>query len=347
LSRVWIDIDNPPQVQYLLPFRDAFEQLGHEVMLTARDYGITVGLLEEAGVKFRMFGTQFGASRASTGLGLARRSLAMLPSVARWKPGLLVSSSRSSALVAATLRLPAFIMCDYEHVDLNSYRLLGSSILHPDVIDAAVFRAKGFPERRLVPFHGLKEDLSFARVDVAGAEPEPFELPADLVRVLVRPPATQSHYYVEASGRTTAELLDHIAADESAVMIFSPRYPGQVEEVTRRSWKNAPVVLDRPLPFVSLLKSVDLVVSSGGTMLREAAFLGLPAYSIFQGEQGAVDRHLEETGKLVVLRGPEDFERLRVEKFHGTVSSSANAAAVRELAASIERRADGGHARAA
>ena len=36
--RVWIDIDNPPQVQYLSPFERAFARLGAEVVVTARDY---------------------------------------------------------------------------------------------------------------------------------------------------------------------------------------------------------------------------------------------------------------------------------------------------------------------
>ncbi len=42
---VWIDIDNPPQVQYLVPFVDAFRRRGASVALTARDYGNALELL--------------------------------------------------------------------------------------------------------------------------------------------------------------------------------------------------------------------------------------------------------------------------------------------------------------
>ncbi len=73
-------------------------------------------------------------------------------------------------------------------------------------------------------------------------------------------------------------------------------------------------MLDEPVPFVSLLKAVDIVVSSGGTMLREAAFLGVPAYSTFQGEVGSVDRHLSRLGRLELLESPEDLERIAIEK---------------------------------
>ena len=68
------------------------------------------------------------------------------------------------------------------------------------------------------------------------------------------------------------------------------------------------------MPFVSLLTSVDLVVSSGGTMAREAAYLGLPAYSIFQGKTGAVDRHLASLGRLRFVSSPSEFPAIRLER---------------------------------
>ena len=39
--KVWIDIENPPQVQYLMPVATAFEEIGADVLVTARDYGST------------------------------------------------------------------------------------------------------------------------------------------------------------------------------------------------------------------------------------------------------------------------------------------------------------------
>jgi predicted glycosyltransferase len=50
----------------------------------------------------------------------------------------------------------------------------------------------------------------------------------------------------------------------------------------------------------------DLVISGGGTMNREAAALGIPVYSLFRGRMGAVDKHLAESGRLVLLQSVED-----------------------------------------
>ena len=57
---------------------------------------------------------------------------------------------------------------------------------------------------------------------------------------------------------------------------------------------------------LNLLWYSDLVVSGGGTMNREAATLGVPAYSIFRGRVGAVDRSLQAQGKLVLIENSED-----------------------------------------
>ena len=57
---------------------------------------------------------------------------------------------------------------------------------------------------------------------------------------------------------------------------------------------------------LNLIWSSDLVISGGGTMNREAAALGVPVYSVFRGQIGAVDRHLSSAGRLVLLETVED-----------------------------------------
>lgn len=49
-------------------------------------------------------------------------------------------------------------------------------------------------------------------------------------------------------------------------------------------------------------------------MNREAAAMGVPVYSIFRGRLGAVDRHLRETGRLVLIESTADVDqKIRLE----------------------------------
>ena len=49
-------------------------------------------------------------------------------------------------------------------------------------------------------------------------------------------------------------------------------------------------------------------------MLREAAYLGIQAHTIFQSEMGCVDRYLESLGRVNVIESPTDFDRIQLER---------------------------------
>jgi predicted glycosyltransferase len=321
--QAWIDIENPPQVQYLLPFRRAFADAGAEVVVTARDYGITFDLLEASGVDFDRVGASYGKGKLQKIVGLGRRTLQLSRAFrGRARPDLLVHAGRAAPLVARRHGAASFSIWDYEWADITFDRLAGSYVVFPDVIDPDAFRERGIRSERLIPFRGLKEDLSFAEVDIDAIPAHRFdELDDRLVRVLFRPAAEESHYYRSESGRTSFGLLEHLAGQEEVCVVFAPRYPWQEEQLAGLRCVNPPVVLREAVPFVSLLKAVDLVVSSGGTMIREAAYLGIPAYSTFRGKPGGVDRHLEATGRLHFVESPADFARIALTK-RGPVSPS-------------------------
>jgi uncharacterized protein len=272
-------------------------------------------MLQRSGVEFAGFGTRVGRGRARKVAHLVSRARDLRRVFAETgAPDVLVAASRSAAVAAWRLGIPSFIIGDYEYASMSIYRLTGSTILHPAAIDGAVFRRRGLRADQVRAFAGLKEDLTFADVDVDAVAPYDLgDTPVDAVRVLFRPPSETSHYYRRKSSAMARTALTHLAR-AGAVVVLAPREPEQVAYLQEHVWAHPPVVLDGPAPFTALLKSVDAVVCSGGTMLREAAFLGVPAYSIFKSRIGAVDRWLEELGRVTLLRSPADFERLEIRR---------------------------------
>ena len=71
------------------------------------------------------------------------------------------------------------------------------------------------------------------------------------------------------------------------------------------------MVPDRAVDGRSLVAFADVLVSAGGTMNREAAVLGTPVWSIFEGRLGAVDEMLVNEGRLRFLSDPSE---VKVEK---------------------------------
>jgi hypothetical protein len=312
--KVWLDIDNPPKARYLLPLAARFERAGCDVLLTAVGSDDTQDILDSEGATYHVIGASSGKGIVHKLYALAARRKRLIDFLHEHRANvdLLVSGSRSATMSARRLGIPSFAIVDYEHVNLSIFRLAGSYILHPEVIGKFAFSERGIPESRLMPFRGLKEDFTFADRDVASVTPWSFPGQSEaLARVLIRPPAEESHYYQSESLELLNAVLRHLA-QQAVQVVYSPRYDWQVQYLDDiADWRHEPIVLRRPVPFVALLKSVDAVVSAGGTMLREAAYLGIPAYSIFRSRTGAVDEYLASIGRLSLLTSPDDLSSLR------------------------------------
>jgi predicted glycosyltransferase len=311
---IWVDIDNPPQARYLVPLAREFERHGHDVLLTARDHGETVPILREENVPFEVVGSSFGPGVPRKVRGLVSRALELDQFLGRERRGVdvVITGSRSATLAARRRTIPSFVIIDYEYVNLLIHRLTGSYIFYPDVIPESAFRQRGIRDVQLLPFRGLKEDLTFHDLDLGAIEP--FDLDgADsaVAKILFRPPAEESHYYRSESRELALALIRHLA-EQDVQVVLSPRDPAQVSYLREvQQWRREPLVLEHAAPFASLLKSVDAVVSAGGTMLREAAYIGVPAYSIFRSRTGAVDRYLESVGRLTMVTSPADFSQIK------------------------------------
>jgi uncharacterized protein len=347
--RIWIDVENPPQVQYLTPLVGAFRDAGADVVLTARDYGGTYALLESRDVSFERIGSSYGREKWRKATGLLGRTSQLVGFFARrGRPDAVVHAGRAPALAAALLRVPSFGFRDYEYVDVTVDRYTRGWIVHPRFVEPSAFVERGVRADRLLAFDGLKEDLTFAGVDLAAVEP--LSLPGvqdGLVRVLVRPPAEEAHYYSSQSGGLARELVASLAAEERAQVVFSPRYAWQAPAyLDGPEWRNEPIVLQESAPFLSLLKAVDAVVASGGTMAREAAYLGIPSYSIFQGTIGGVDRYLASLGRLELLSSVADFDRLRIEPKAEAGPLATNPQLPQQLVEAIATRRGAGARRA-
>jgi uncharacterized protein len=310
--KAWIDIENAPQVQYLSPLKPALEQQGHTVVITARRQGLTLELLGARGITPVAIGGESGSSKIAKLSRLVLRAIRLALHFVGSRPDLVIAASRPADLASWLLRIPSFQFTDYEYADDRISRLTGAYLVHPDVINPQVFVDKGLRRDRLVPFAGLKEAISFSGVDFDGVEPLAFEAgSSDGVHVLVRPPGESTHYFVDASLDVFFDVLAELARRDDVHLIYTARYPNQVEYLDRFEWRRRPTVLSHGVPFVSLLTSVDAVISSGGTMVREAAYLGVPAFSILRSGIGQVDHYLESLGRLRIIESGADLPELQ------------------------------------
>ncbi len=322
--RIWIDLANSPHVLFFRPIIDELKRLGHRVSITARDFAQTHGLLDLYGIEYESIGIHGGRGKGRKLRNIFGRALTLR----RWtkKSGsfdLALSHNSYAQIVAARLSgIPAATLMDYEYQPANHLAFrLARRVIVPFTFDDRDLRRYGARPKKVRRYNGLKEE-----VYLAGFEPDP-NFSAVLIHLLkagdgydpqrhllflARPPATMSAYH-DFENPLFVELLQELKLRPEVRTILLPRTEEQRIEIQDFAGGNV-IIPAETLDGRNAVWHADAIISAGGTMCREAAVLGTPAFSIFRGRMGSVDKHLISSGRMSHLQSKEDFHTLPKQK---------------------------------
>ena len=307
MARVWVDLTNSAHVVVLRPLVELLEAGGHDVTLTARPLSHTTELLDDWGHPYTTVGHHGGVGRVGKAVAATSRT-AQVFGFARGK-GFdygLAHGSTDLPPVGRLLGIANTTMFDYEWATLQHSLncRLATRVLIPDAIPAERIARYGAKPPKLVRYPGLKEEYYLGAFEPDESVLEQLGLRHDGVLAVVRTAPSYALYL----GGSENELLPRVLRklrDRSAQVVVLARTDEQRR--TLRELDPSLVVPDRAVDGRSLAALADLVVSAGGTMIREAAVLGTPVWSIFEGRPGAVDSQLEREGRIRFLRDPEEL----------------------------------------
>jgi predicted glycosyltransferase len=272
-------------------------------------------LLDLYGLPCKVVGRHYGKNRAAKILGTCMRAAQLIPRVFNKKVDLAVShGSRAQMMCAFALGIPTLLILDYEYIAMLGF-IRPDWIFVPQMIpDSKELK----PKRQVLRYPGLKEDVYVPRLHLNPSVRIQLDFDQHDIVVTVRPPATEAHYHnPEAEVLLDAALNFLIEAPDVRVILL-PRNENQAKTL-RKDWAkwitNRKIVIpEHAVDGINLIWFSDLVVSGGGTMNREAAAIGVPVYSIFRGKIGAVDRHLQQEGRLILIESVEDIRKKIVLK---------------------------------
>jgi predicted glycosyltransferase len=322
-SMVWIDLDNSPHVPFFSPIIQELMMRGYSILLTARDCFQVKGLIKLHKLDATLIGRHYGKNKALKALGTLYRSLQLLYATYDKKPSVAVShGSRSQSLLANILGIKCLEFDDYEFS--QSVPLFKPDwIFTPAVIPDAAWN---LPKSRIIKYPGIKEDIY-----VPNFRPDPkllFQLGlGDEIVITIRPPATEAHYHNTQSSHLFQSVMNFLIPKARTRLVLLPRSEKQTEEVKRiwkKEYENGKVIIPaKVLDGLNMLFHSDLVISGGGTMNREAAALGVPVYTIFRGQLGAVDRYLSSSGRLTLIENEQDIhDKIVLERRDKSIKSN-------------------------
>jgi len=310
--RIWVDFTNTAHVIVLRPLVERLEAAGHEVALTARPLSHTVELLEDWGRPHLVVGRHGGVHRRDKALAAADRVRKLLG----WARGkgfdrALAHGSTDVPVVSRLLRIPNSTMFDYEwaatqhHVNCR----LANRVLVPHAIPPERLARYGAKGSKLIRYPGLKEEYYLSDFEPDRGVLEELGVPGAEVLNVVRTAPSYALYLGGSETPMLARVLQRASADPRVHTVVLARTDQQRADVRSLGLERV-VVPDRTVDGRSLVALADVLVSAGGTMNREAAVLGTPVWSMFEGPLGGVDEQLVREGRLKLL---EDAEAIAFE----------------------------------
>jgi predicted glycosyltransferase len=306
--RVWVDLTNTAHVVVLRPLVELLEARGHSVSITVRPLSHTVELLEDWGHPYVAFGEHGGVRRvdkARSAASRTRRMLAFGRSHGPFDAGL-AHGSTDLPVACRVLRVPNTTMFDYEWA-LAQHHLncrLANRVLVPEAIPPERLRRFGARGSKLVRYPGLKEEYVLHGFTPDASVLSSLGVSRSQPLCVVRTAPSYALYLGGSSTPMLPRLLERL--DEEGVQtVVLVRNEDQARDVLALGLSSV-IVPGRAVDARSLVAFADALVSAGGSMNREAAALGTPVWTMFEGRMGGVDEQLVAEGRLRVLHDPAD-----------------------------------------
>ena len=297
--KVWVDITESSHVLFYAPIIRRLEEQGHIVTLTARRFAQTELLLRRFGLIAVISGQERGKGFVARAFSLASRTAYLIASARQGGIDVAVGHDANDlAMAAYTLGIPQLsILADERPNRARHLHLrLVNEVAVPEAIPLERLLHLGVNPERVRRFPGHEEEYY-----LYDFEPEPDVLerigasPRRVIGVVRPANAALPHYSEQAANLD--RLLTDLSAKRDVTLIVIARSEEQRAHFHSLGLRNL-LVADASIDGLSLIAAADFMVGAGGAMMREAAALGTPTYTLLQEQPGAVEARLLTEGRL-------------------------------------------------
>ncbi len=309
--KLWLDILTPKQVLFFGPLTEALRKEGHELLATARHYREVDQLAKKKGMRLDFVGERAGAKLSEQLKASLNRMQQLLPLVESFEPDLSLSvASVECARISFGMRIKHVAVNDSPHSAVAARLSLPLShhLLTPWLIPFEAWTVYGIARRAITRYRALDPAAWLKRMRQT-------KLPqsrqsAGRPTVVVRLEESYAPYMIGTDRSWGERLLEKLvpAFDDCNVVLLS-RYENQLEHMTKL-YADRCIVPQEAVDGVTLLGRTDLFVGMGGTMTTEAALMGVPTISAFQGGMLYTEKYLLGKGILKKSRNPSEIVRL-------------------------------------
>lgn len=317
-KRIWIDIEQPKTAIMFKSLIEKFENEGIELFITARDYDSTYPILDDFGVKYKKIGRHGGDKLIGKLETYITRLKQLFPLIIKFSPDYFVTFlSIEGTRIAYGLQIPSIGFNDEprnQPVCKLIHPFIGN-LITPDCIPKEWYINLYADPEKIIRYNGVDEIAWLSKF-----VPNP--------KILERFDLEKGKYLIIRTEPTHASyLIDKVRAEETMIGEFFPsifkEFPNYKYFLLVRSKKQEQFLLKRLKDFskeknviitqylpnlVDLCFYGALIISGGGTIVRESSLLNIPSIEFFPGESAPQEKYLMKNGfPLEHLREPNQL----------------------------------------
>ncbi len=305
-KKIWIDIEEPKTGIMFKSLLEKFRNDGTEILVTARDYDSTFQILDDLEVIYEKVGKHGGATLDKKLKSYINRLVELYPKVVNFKPDYFITfSSVEGVRISYGLNIPSIGFND-EPRNVPVCKLIFpylDNIITPTCVPEQLYINLHANPNKLIRYNGIDEIAWLSEY-----LPNPSILDENNLKkgeyVVIRSEPSFASYFINV-----------LKPEESLISKFFPpifrEFPNHKFLIIVRTKKqelflneklenyigNSNIKITRYMPnMLDLCFYSSLVISGGGTIVRESSLLNVPSIEFFPGETAPQERFLINNG---------------------------------------------------
>ncbi len=309
--RYWFDLISPKQVLFFRPVIEGLREDGHEVMATSRSYREVEQLTAALELEVSFVGSRGGKDP----LGQLQRSLErmeqLLPMVVAFSPDASVSAaSADCARISFGLRVMHVAVNDSPH-SLVAGKLslpLSHHVMTPWIIPYSAWSGFGVSRSQVTRYRAL-DPAAWLKRRPRPASSRGRTRSSERATILVRLEESYAPYLFGSDESWSERVLTRLARDFGGQnLVALCRYDDQLASIKKKFGASF-TVPEQVVDGAEMIEKSDVFVGMGGTMTTEAALLGVPAVSAFQGAELYTEKYLLSKRLLLRARSVDEVSK--------------------------------------
>jgi len=295
-KKILVDITNSPHVLFFEPIINKLKDK-YEFIITTRDLAQTIPLLKAKGISY----IEIGGHHKNKILKIAEvfsRSFKLYKFIRKTKPDICISHGSYFCSIAARFAGIKEIWTldgDAAKTVISLSMKFAQKVLIPECVPDKNYIRFGAKKEKLYHYPGLKEEIYLYNFEKDKTYLNKYKIDKKKKTIFLRPEADFAEYY-KGKIDIFVDLIPKLLKKYNIILMPRSKKQRQVYSKFISKGLILPEIIDGP----QMMASVDLVISGGGTMNREAVVLGTKVISTYQGDLLTVDKYLLDNKYMIL-----------------------------------------------